>query len=201
MVQASQFRNGGYMVDFYGAGYQVAERMGLAARLQELRYPVTGLTYVNHDGRQTSRFTLPPTFREVVSLLRSDLARTIADQVRAPIQYGTTIEAVHQDGDEVALTLADGTQRTADLLVGADGAHSRVRALAFGAEHRYVRYLRHHVAACNLADRDLSAKIAQHHVSIAGSKALFRGRPFSRFRVDEPSHNPENWPVIVRAAP
>ncbi|MEU7834970.1 hypothetical protein [Nonomuraea sp. NPDC049129] len=115
MVQASQFRNGGYMVDFYGAGYQVAERMGLAARLQELRYPVTGLTYVNHDGRQTSRFTLPPTFREVVSLLRSDLARTIADQVRAPIQYGTTIEAVHQDGDEVALTLADGTQRTADL--------------------------------------------------------------------------------------
>ncbi|MFI7154364.1 FAD-dependent oxidoreductase [Nonomuraea sp. NPDC050022] len=180
--RAPEFRTGGYMIDFYGAGYEVAERMGLAARLHERRYPFTELDYVNRDGLRTSGFVLPPSFREVVSLLRGDLARTVAEEVRAPVRYACTVEAVHQDGQDVTVTLTGGLRRTVDLLVGADGAHSRVRELVFGPEDGYVRYLGHHVAACILTDRELNAQVGQRYQMLtvpglmAGAYALRQDR-------------------------
>ncbi|WP_433432148.1 FAD-dependent monooxygenase [Nonomuraea sp. CA-141351] len=180
--RAPAFRNGGYMIDFYGAGYEVAEHMGLARRLQEVRYPFTELDYVNRGGRRTSGFVLPPSFRQVVSLLRGDLARILAEEVRAPIRYASTVEAVHQNGEGVTVTLTGGVQTTVDLLVGADGAHSRVRELAFGSEERYVRYLDHHVAACILTDPELSAQVGQRYQMLtvpglmAGAYALRQDR-------------------------
>src|SRR3712207_3712528 len=85
--------------------------------------------------------------QEVVSLLRGDLARTIRDEVRAPVRYHTSIEEVEQIESGLTEQLTDGTQREVDLLVGADGAYSRVREPVFGAERGFLRYLGHHVAA------------------------------------------------------
>ncbi|WP_219459861.1 FAD-dependent oxidoreductase [Nonomuraea rhizosphaerae] len=157
--RAPAFRAGGYMIDFYGAGHEVMERMNLAGRLERSRYRVDELDYVNGDGRRTSRFFLPSSFTRVVSVLRGDLARTIADDVRAPVGYGLSVEAFSQNGHAVDVTLTDGTHRTVDLLVGADGTHSRVRDLLFGPEERHVRYLGHHVAACILTDRELNRQV------------------------------------------
>ncbi|TMR93540.1 FAD-dependent monooxygenase [Nonomuraea basaltis] len=191
--RAGAFREGGYMIDFYGAGYEVAERMGLTARLRQLRYPVTELGYVDRDGRQTSRFKLSG-FDQVVSLLRGDLARTIAEATAAPVRYATTVETVHQDGPgAVTVGLSDGTRHQVDLLVGADGAHSRVRELAFGGpEDRYVRYLGHHVAACVITDRELSERVGVRYRMLtvpglmAGAYALRHDRLAMLFLHREP---------------
>jgi 2-polyprenyl-6-methoxyphenol hydroxylase-like FAD-dependent oxidoreductase len=55
---------------------------------------------------------------------------------------------------DVALT--DGTQLTADLLVGADGIHSHVRGLVFGPEARFLRYLGYQTAAYLVEDAALA---------------------------------------------
>lgn len=43
------------------------------------------------------------------------------------VRRGVSLESFSQSEDGVALTLSDGTTRTADALLGADGAHSTVR--------------------------------------------------------------------------
>ncbi|MFC7106004.1 FAD-dependent oxidoreductase [Nonomuraea rubra] len=68
--RAPAFRDGGYMIDFYGPGFQVAERMGLRPRLLRDRYPVDELSYVGRDGRQTSHLKLSSGLEDVYSLLR-----------------------------------------------------------------------------------------------------------------------------------
>ncbi|MEV0162805.1 FAD-dependent oxidoreductase [Nonomuraea fuscirosea] len=156
--RAEAFREGGYLIDFYGAGLVVAERMGLRERLTEARHPVDEVRYVDGSGRPRSRLKLGAGGLEgVLSLLRGDLARIIADDVRAPVTYGTSVEAAEQDGRRVSVRLTDGTSREVDLLVGADGARSRVRELAFGDVA--PRYLGHQVAACVLTDAELSRRV------------------------------------------
>ena len=38
--EASALRTGGYVIDFWGLGYDIAERMGLLPRIKELGYQV-----------------------------------------------------------------------------------------------------------------------------------------------------------------
>ncbi|NUW31802.1 FAD-dependent monooxygenase [Nonomuraea sp. SMC257] len=161
--RAPAFRDGGYMIDFYGPGQEVAARMGLAGRLEEARHPIDELSYLDRHGRVTSRLTTPPAFRSVVSLLRGDLARIIHDDTAAPIRYGTSVAGVEQDGGSVTVTLTDGTTTEVDLLVGADGAHSRVRDLAFGDGAASLRYLGHHVAAYLIGDAGLSREVGRRY--------------------------------------
>ncbi|MEU8106098.1 FAD-dependent oxidoreductase [Nonomuraea muscovyensis] len=202
--RAPAFRDGGYMIDFYGPGYEVARRMGLHDRLEQARYPVTELAYVRRDGRPASRLTMPPEFAEqVVSLPRGDLARAVHDGVRAPVRYGTSVEAVAQDRHGVTVRLTDGTERRVDLLVGADGAHSRVRGLVFDEERPFVRYLGHHVAAYTLTDPELSRRAGDRYEMrtvpglMAGTYALRGGRLALLFLRREPDPEP---PADPRAA-
>ncbi|TYB66097.1 FAD-dependent oxidoreductase [Nonomuraea sp. PA05] len=189
--RAAAFRDGGYMIDFYGPGHQVAGRMGLLPRLLRDRYPVDELSYVDRHGRQTSHLKLTAGLEDVISLLRGDLARAIADTVRAPIRYGATIESADQHPDGVTVRLSDGTTREADLLVGADGARSRVRELAFGPVT--PRYLGHQVTASIITDPELSRRVGTRYQMLttpglmAGAYALRDDRLALLFLRRDPS--------------
>jgi salicylate hydroxylase len=73
-----------------------------------------------------------------LTIYRADLHRALVDAVRAAddqsIELNAKVETVRQDDDGVVATLADGTTRRADMLIGADGVHSRIRAGLFGAD-------------------------------------------------------------------
>ena len=49
-------------------------------------------------------------------------------------RLGSRVERVDQDQNGVSLTLADGSTAQGDILIGADGIHSTVRAQLFGKE-------------------------------------------------------------------
>ena len=70
--RAAGLREEGYLIDFFGPGFDVAESIGLLPRLREKAYTVTEVNYVDQFGRpraalKTSR--RPPHLRMVPARL------------------------------------------------------------------------------------------------------------------------------------
>jgi 2-polyprenyl-6-methoxyphenol hydroxylase-like FAD-dependent oxidoreductase len=78
-----------------------------------------------------------------IEIARGDLARILYEATAADSTYrfADRIAALEQDADGVDVTFASGDTGRYDIVVGADGVHSAVRALAFGPEQEFVRYL------------------------------------------------------------
>ncbi|PRY20195.1 FAD-dependent monooxygenase [Pseudosporangium ferrugineum] len=159
-------RAGGYMLDFFGPGYDAAEAMGVLPGILRFGYEVEELAYCDDDGRRRAglryaRFAKAAGGR-VVSIRRPDLERALREHLPAGVdlRHATTICAVDNRADGVTVTLDDGNVLHADLLVGCDGVHSGVRALAFGPESGYLRYLGLHTAAFTFEDARAHAKVA-----------------------------------------
>ncbi len=160
--RAPGFRAGGYMIDFFGPGHEVARRMGLLPALERYRAPISSVTSVDSRGRRRAEISTEAyeaVADGVISLLRGDLAEVIRADVRAEFRYGTTVTAL----DDGRVTFSDGRVEDVDLVVGADGVHSRVRELVFGPSREFVRYLGHHTAAFSVRDPELSARIGYRY--------------------------------------
>jgi 2-polyprenyl-6-methoxyphenol hydroxylase-like FAD-dependent oxidoreductase len=73
---------------------------------------------------------------------RADLQALLVREVEdGTLRLGTEVGAFEQDQSGVRVLLADGSRESADLLVGADGLRSRIRAGLFGSEGpRYAGY-------------------------------------------------------------
>ncbi|MGW0247225.1 FAD-dependent monooxygenase [Nocardia goodfellowii] len=146
-------RSSGYLLNLHGPGYAAAERLGLLPALtpRDIGYFTSAL--VHADGRE--KFRIPAAVTEAavgnraLSLFRGDLESALYDAVAdlVAIRFGTTVAVVAENSGGVVATLSDGTRLAADLLVGADGVHSRVRELVFGAEPEYFVDLGHMVGA------------------------------------------------------
>jgi 2-polyprenyl-6-methoxyphenol hydroxylase-like FAD-dependent oxidoreductase len=86
--RSPQLRSGGYVIDFWGVGYDIAEKMGLLPRIRELGYQVRELRFVDRHGRKCGGFPTGVFGRmtdgRYTSLRRSDLAA-------APVRRGFTL--------------------------------------------------------------------------------------------------------------
>ncbi|MDF0601844.1 FAD-binding domain [Psychromarinibacter sp. C21-152] len=154
--RAPALRTGGYIIDFWGAGYTVAERMGLMDRIHARGYRLEELRLVDRHGRRAGGFSADVFHRATggrfVSLPRGDLAAAIhGDLQRTETVFGRSVAELAPQDDRVGVTLDDGTAHEFDLLVGADGLHSQVRALGWGPQDRYERTLGYYVAAFETA--------------------------------------------------
>ena len=150
--RAPALRAGGYLVDFWGAGFDVAERMGIVPELRRRGYVFTEARAVDRRGRRVASLNpssiMGPTER-YVSIARSDLAGVIYQALdgAAELMVDDTVEELADDGNRVRVTFESGPARDFDLVVGADGLHSRVRELAFGPDPSFERHLGMVVAA------------------------------------------------------
>src|SRR5262245_49691294 len=54
--QAPALRGGGYVIDFWGTGYDIAERMGLGAALERIGYQMREMRIVNERGMRVAGF-------------------------------------------------------------------------------------------------------------------------------------------------
>jgi 2-polyprenyl-6-methoxyphenol hydroxylase-like FAD-dependent oxidoreductase len=98
--------------------------------------------------------------------MRGDVARILYDATAGSTEYifGDRITALDQRPDGVDVTFASGPRRRFDIVVGADGVHSGVRALAFGPESDYVRHLGAYTAYFTVADPgDLGSWFLMHN--------------------------------------
>lgn len=154
---APRLRSGGYVIDFWGKGYDIAEKMGLVPRLRELGYQVGEWRLVDSKGRRigglnTNAFLEKSLNGRVTSLRRSDLARTIYETIENDVEiiFEDSIASIDEGGGGVNVTFDHAPPRDFDLVVGADGLHSRVRRLAFGPDGGREAFLGYHVAAFDL---------------------------------------------------
>ena len=150
---APQLRTGGYLIDFWGAGFDIAEQMGILPEVRRRGYRLRQLKVVDSEGKRVAGFPVDVFFRATrdryVSLPRTDLANAIFSKVEGRVEtiFGDTVEHLVQSERSVQVTLRSGVVREFDLVVGADGLHSRIRELAFGPEREFERYLGFKAAA------------------------------------------------------
>jgi 2-polyprenyl-6-methoxyphenol hydroxylase-like FAD-dependent oxidoreductase len=155
---APEFRTGGYLIDFWGVGYRVAQLMGIEHTIRDLGYQVQSLQSVGSDGQVRSSLGVGAFRRaaggKLTSLPRGDLAATIYDTVKDDVEtiFGQGITAIDEHPDGVCLSFANAKSRDFDLVIGADGLHSNVRRLVYGpsiaAESDSEHFLGCIVAAC-----------------------------------------------------
>jgi 2-polyprenyl-6-methoxyphenol hydroxylase-like FAD-dependent oxidoreductase len=154
--RAPALRTGGYVVDFWGLGYDLVERMGLLPQVLAAGYRMQEVRIVNGAGRRVGGFDVD-VFRDAThdrftSVPRSALSAILFDAIgpRIETEFGNSIAALAPAADHVTVDFERGPSRRFDLVIGAGGLHSVVRDLAFGPEARFERFLGYTVAACTV---------------------------------------------------
>lgn len=198
--RAPALRPGGQTVDLRGAGRTVVGRMGLLDAVRARCVHERGLAYVDADGRRAAEVPAEAFGGEgivaEIEILRGDLAEVLHDATRDDVEYlfGDRIVAMDEDADGVDVRLASGLRRRFGLVVGADGLHSGVRALAFGPESEFVHPLGMAMAFFTVPDPiGLDGRCTMHHVpgAVAGlrpDRVEGRAKALLATHTDEPVH-------------
>ncbi len=151
--RAPALRTSGYMIDFWGVGYNISERMGLLPALLRDGYRLTEVRLVNEAGERVSGFDAQvfqsATAGRFISLPRGELARHCFELTAREVEtlFGETISALEPTEDNVRVSFRRGQARSFDLVIGADGLHSNVRRLTFGPHDQCEKYLGYYTAA------------------------------------------------------
>jgi 2-polyprenyl-6-methoxyphenol hydroxylase-like FAD-dependent oxidoreductase len=157
--RSGALRSSGSPVDVRGPAVDVVERMNIASRLREARLQVKGMTLLDQAGKQITRVNIEALRSSIVpkdlELARGDLARILheASTNGADYIFGDSIKALAQDETGVDVTFEHSRARRFDLVVGADGLHSIVRRLVFGADPELVRHAGLYAATIPLPGR------------------------------------------------
>ncbi|GAA1555617.1 FAD-dependent monooxygenase [Kribbella lupini] len=144
--RAPELRRGGQAVDFKGRTHlTVLERMGVLDEVRRRRTGTTDTVFVDADGKQLAIASGEFTGGDV-EILRGDLSEILYERTADECEYlfGDSISTLVDTEHGVEVTFEHGPDRTFDLVIGADGIHSRVRKLAFGPEQDFVKYLGHY---------------------------------------------------------
>ena len=150
--KAPQFRTGGYAVDFWGVGYTVAERMGILPEVRAHGYTFREVRDVDKRGRKVGGFSTDSLRQSlmdrITSVPRGDLAAAIYRTIGSRVEtlFDNSISAIDERATGVLVSFEHGTARQFDLVIGADGLHSTVRALVFGPERQFEKPLGYRVA-------------------------------------------------------
>lgn len=150
---APRLRTGGYVIDFWGAGFEIANRMGMLPSIRPHGYIVRELRAVDDRGRTAASLPTDAFFKmtqgRFLSISRGDLAACIYAALDGKVEtlFGDRVVRLEQSGSGVEVGFASRPARHFDLVIGCDGLHSGLRQLVFGDESRFEKYLGFKVAA------------------------------------------------------
>jgi 2-polyprenyl-6-methoxyphenol hydroxylase-like FAD-dependent oxidoreductase len=192
-------KTGGHAIDLFGPAMEIAEQMGV---LDAVMAHATGTERINIHRRGARRpahidyHKLSSALSDRhVEIMRDDLSEIFYEAARQDVEYvfGDHITDIGEDG---RVTFAHGAPREFDLVIGADGLHSGVRQLVFGADSGHTEFLGAYLSVVSVPkslapvgemtgyiDVDRSAMIytADH---LDDARAVFIFRPANDFHYD-----------------
>ncbi|GAB3695560.1 FAD-dependent monooxygenase [Saccharopolyspora tripterygii] len=145
--KAPAVRDGGYPIDVRGTALEVVRRMGILPQLREADIESRRLTFLEADGTVAAavhpQHVTGGVDGQDLEVRRGDLTSVLHDAVREDVEFvfNDSIDVLDERSEGVRVTFRSGAQRDFDLVVGADGLHSRTRELTFGPELQFHRYL------------------------------------------------------------
>lgn len=140
-------RPGGQAIDVRGKALLVLERMDVLEKARALRTQMKGVSLQDGFGNEVWR-SEEKTFsggrfdNDDVELLRDDLSNLLLGTVPdCEILFGDTVTALRDCPNGVDVTFQNAEPRTFDLVLAADGVHSKIRRLVFGPEEPLLKPL------------------------------------------------------------
>lgn len=163
---------GGHAVDLFSGAVDVVDRMGLLSPIQEARTRTETVRFQRSGRRPVdvpmAKLIEGVTDRRHVEVMRGELAQILHGAIRDDVEFlfGDSITALDDDGAGVDVTFGHAEPRRFDLVVGADGLHSNVRALAFGPERDHRLYLGGYLAAFTMPGGDQVPGRMVNHLTV-----------------------------------
>lgn len=142
----------GYMIDFWGPGYDVAEKMAILPQLEKHDHHLNHFIFLSDQDKPSSYFSINQ-IRQLLdnrhlTFQHGDLETALLNKINTKtIDYHTTIKSLQNTSSNVSVTFNNDTIKTYDLVIGADGVHSKIRNMIFGDETKYSHDLGYELAA------------------------------------------------------
>ena len=155
--RAPELRTGGYVLNLWGVGYDAVEKMGLLPKLLELQYETDELRMVDSHGRTRggypSQVLQSLAGGRIATLARVDIAAAIYGLLDSRVEtiFDDSITTINDDGAYAHVGFEHASQREVDLVVGADGLHSKIRQITFGPDREFEYPMGCHVASFEVA--------------------------------------------------
>lgn len=146
--RVGQLRPAGAGISLWSNGVKVLNHLGLGEEIAALGGAMERITYLSQSGETLTDFSLDPLVRQVgqcpYPVARTDLQRMLLLKLGADrVHLRSHCTGVEQTATSATAIFEDGRRATGDLVVGADGTHSRVREFVLGypTERRYAGYV------------------------------------------------------------
>ena len=155
---APKLREGGYAIDFWGAGFDVAEQMGILPNLDKADIKIPEVKKKKKKGKRKCGINYPKLKKlmndRAFTLLRSDLSKIIYDHLEKDVEiiFGDSITSIEQSPTNITVTFRSGKIRDFHLVIGADGLHSIVRDLVFGDESQFEKFFGYYTSSYTITD-------------------------------------------------
>lgn len=151
--RAPAIRPGGYAVDFRGAAMKALNYMGITDEIKKYETRTGKVTVVNKNNQKVT--SMPDGFTSgELEIMRGDLANLLYEATRQETEYifDDTITTLTETIYGVDVTFARSPARQFDVVIGADGLHSKVRDIAFGDESKFIKHLGVYIAIFTTPD-------------------------------------------------
>lgn len=126
----------GQGLDVEGPARAIVKKMGIWEEMQACATGEAGMAMVDDDGNDIA--TVPNVLTSDLEIMRGDLVRILCSKAeetgRVEMKFGKKIEELKQAEKVVTVRFQDGEEGVFDVVIGADGLHSRTRSLVFGEE-------------------------------------------------------------------
>lgn len=145
-------RPGGYAIDVRGSAIHISRKMGILEDLQAADTKLEEIRFFDDNDKIAAEmdrnFGAGGGIAGDLEVLRDDLAAMLYNKVKEKVQFkfGNSITKLTEDDDGIDVEFENGDKERYDLVIGADGTHSNVRHLVFGAESQFAHFWNRYIS-------------------------------------------------------
>jgi 2-polyprenyl-6-methoxyphenol hydroxylase-like FAD-dependent oxidoreductase len=133
----------GVGISLQGPALRAFKMIDLLDRCMEIGFGYSHFKACDAEGNVTATVQMPrlngPDYPAAMGVMRQALhllLKQVLAEAQVPVRLGVTVLPIHQDDSSIGVQFTDGTAGRYDLVVGADGANSKIRDMLFGVECR-----------------------------------------------------------------